>query len=122
MGDLSFNGSSKQTDLPEFYDLSSSIDKVSFKSNSMSLVLVLLEEKLFTRMWTPQSDAIMSADIKISLMNINYIILVLNTHIILASLFMIFSLYVSFETFPIISHILLSIFTSLEFETIVKFH
>ena len=52
----------------EFYDLSSSIDKVSFKSNSMSLCLVLLEVKMFmqmrtcmcTRTQTPQSDAIMS--------------------------------------------------------------
>ena len=50
----------KQTDLHGFYDLSSSIDKVSLKRNSMSLGLVVLEEKLFT--WTPQSDAIMSAD------------------------------------------------------------
>ena len=49
----------RQTDLHGFCNLSSSIDKVSFKSNSMSLGLVLLE-KLFT--WTPQSDAIMSAD------------------------------------------------------------
>ena len=48
------------TDLHEFYDLSSLIDKDSFKSNSMSLGLVLLEETLFTR--TSQSDAIMSAN------------------------------------------------------------
>ena len=46
-GYLSSNGSSKQTDLHEFYDLSSSIDKVSFKGNSMSLGLVVLEEELF---------------------------------------------------------------------------
>ena len=37
---------------------SSSIDKVSFKENSMSLGLVVLEEKLFTRTPTPQSDDI----------------------------------------------------------------
>ena len=39
---------------------SSSIDKVSFKKNSMSLGLVVLEEKLFTQMRTPtpQSDDI----------------------------------------------------------------
>ena len=47
-----------------FYNLSSLIDKVSFKSNNMALALVLLE-KLLTLMCTPQSDAIMSADIKI---------------------------------------------------------
>ena len=45
---------------------SSSIDKVSFKKNSMSLGLVVLEKKLFTqtrtRTPTPQSDDIMSAD------------------------------------------------------------
>ena len=46
-----------------FYDLSSSIDKLSFKSNNLSLGLVVLE-KLFMRkcMQMPQSDAIMSAD------------------------------------------------------------
>ena len=59
-GYLAPNGSGEQTDQHEFYDLSSSIDKVSFKSNSMSLGLVVLEEKMFT--WTPQSDPIMSAD------------------------------------------------------------
>ena len=43
---------------------SSSIDKVSFKKNSMSLGLVVLEKKLFTwtrtqtRTYTPQSDDI----------------------------------------------------------------
>ena len=37
---------------------SSSIDKVSFKNNSMSLGLVVLEEKLFTCTPTPQSDDI----------------------------------------------------------------
>ena len=36
--------------------------KVSFKKNSMSLGLVVLEKKLFTRTPTPQSDDIMSAD------------------------------------------------------------
>ena len=45
---LASNGFGEQTDLHEFYDLSSSIDKVSFKSNSMSLGLVVLEEKMFT--------------------------------------------------------------------------
>ena len=60
-GYLASNGSGEQTDLYEFYDLSSSIDKVSFKSNSMSLGLVLLEE-MFTCTQTPQSDAIISAD------------------------------------------------------------
>ena len=58
--------SREQTDLHEFYDLSSLIDKVSFKSNSMSMSLVLLEKKMFMQMrtctQTPQSDAIMSAD------------------------------------------------------------
>ena len=47
-GYLSSNGSNKQTDLQEFYDLSSSTDKVSFKSNSMSLALVLLQEVVYT--------------------------------------------------------------------------
>ena len=43
---------------------SSSIDKVPFTKNSMSLGLVVLEEKLFASMRTtkPQSDNIMSAD------------------------------------------------------------
>ena len=36
--------------------------KVSFKKNSMSLGLVVLEEKLFTRTRKPQSDEIMSPD------------------------------------------------------------
>ena len=58
-GYLASNDSEEQTDLHEFYNLSSSIDKVFFKSNGMSLGLLLLEEKMF--MWTPQSDAIMSA-------------------------------------------------------------
>ena len=49
----------EQTDLHEFYNLSSSIDMVSFKSNSMSLGFVLLEEKLFMHM---------SADIKMAAM------------------------------------------------------
>ena len=47
------------TDLHALNNFSSSIIKVSVK-NSISLGLVLLEEKLF--MQTPQSDAIMSAD------------------------------------------------------------
>ena len=38
------------------------MDKESFKINSMSLGLVVSEEKMFTR--TQQSDDIMSADIK----------------------------------------------------------
>ena len=59
-------GTDEKTDLYEFYDLSSSIVKVSFKTNSTSLGLVVLEKKLF--MWmcmqtqTPQSDTIMPAD------------------------------------------------------------
>ena len=53
----------RQTDLHGFYDLSSSIVNLSFKKNSMSLGLVVLE-KLFMLTRTPQSDAIMSADIK----------------------------------------------------------
>ena len=64
-GYLSSNGFGEQIDLHGFYDLSSSIDKVSLKKNSMSLGLVVLE-KLFMRTWTPQSDAIMSADRKVS--------------------------------------------------------
>ena len=51
----------RQTDLHALNNLSSMIDKVSFKSNSMSLALVLLEEKLSKQMWMPNSDAI-SAD------------------------------------------------------------
>ena len=43
----------------------SSIDKVPFKSNSMSLGLVLLVEKFFIWMWTQKSNTIMSTDIKI---------------------------------------------------------
>ena len=44
----------------KFSDLSSLIDKVSFKGNSTSLGLVLLEKKMFTRMPTQvlQSDDI----------------------------------------------------------------
>ena len=59
-------GTDEQTDLHALNKFSSSIDKVSFKINSMSLGLVVLEDKSFTRMRThmPQSDAIMSADIK----------------------------------------------------------
>ena len=51
-------------------NFSSLIDKVSFKKNSMSLGLVVLEKKLFTRTRTPtpQSDdrvmTCQSADIK----------------------------------------------------------
>ena len=60
----------EQTDLHALNNFSSSIDKVSFKKNSTSLDLVVLEEKLFTRTRTrtrtrtptPQSDDIMSAD------------------------------------------------------------
>ena len=48
----------KQTDLHALNNFSSSIDKASFKKNSMSLGLVVLEEKLFTRTPTPQSDDI----------------------------------------------------------------
>ena len=59
-GYLPCNVSSKQTDLHALNNFSSSIDKVSFKINSMSLGLVVLEKKLRTR--TPQSDDIMSAD------------------------------------------------------------
>ena len=54
----------RRTDLHVFNDLSSSIYKVYFKSNSMSLGLVLLEEKLFVRTWSSHNGAIMSADIK----------------------------------------------------------
>ena len=49
-----------------FYNLSSSKDKIYFKSNSMSLGLILSEE-MFMHRWTPQSDAIMSADLSVSL-------------------------------------------------------
>ena len=52
----------RRTDLHVLNNFSSSIDKASFKKNSMSLGLVVLEEKLFTR--TPQSD-----DIKMSFVN-----------------------------------------------------
>ena len=57
-------GTNDQTDLHALNNFSFSIDKVSFKKNSMSLGLVLLEKKLFTRtptwtrMQTPQSEAI----------------------------------------------------------------
>ena len=59
-----------RTDLHALNNFPSSIDKVSFKKNSMSLGLVVLEEKLFTCMQTPQSDDISqmtdkSTDIKI---------------------------------------------------------
>ena len=56
----------RQTDLYALNNSLSSIDKVSFKRNSMPLGLVVLQEKLFMRtrmlMSTPQSDNIMSAD------------------------------------------------------------
>ena len=55
----------EHTDLHALNNLSSSIVEVSFRKNSMFLGLVILEEKLFKWMRTPQSDAIMSADIKI---------------------------------------------------------
>ena len=60
MGYLPCNGSSKdkQTDLHALNNFSSSIDKVSLKKNSMSLGLVVLEEKLFMQTRTPQSDNI----------------------------------------------------------------
>ena len=59
-GYLTSNGSGEQDQQTKsacIYDLSSSIDKVSYKSNSMSLGLVLLEEKMFT--WTHYGDVIM---------------------------------------------------------------
>ena len=58
----------EQTDLHALNKYLFSLDKVSFKKNSMSLNLVHLE-KLFTqtpmsmRMQIPQSDFIMSADL-----------------------------------------------------------
>ena len=52
----------RQTDLHGLNNFLSSIVKVCFKKNSMSLGLVVLEKKLFTWTRTPQSDA-MSADI-----------------------------------------------------------
>ena len=52
-------------------NFSSSIDKVSFKKNSMSLGLVVLEKKLFTRTPKPQSDDIMSADKSADIMSGN---------------------------------------------------
>ena len=65
-GYLPCNVSSKQTDLHALNNFSSSIDKVSFKKNSMSLGLVVLEKKLFTRTRmrtpTPQSDDIKMGD------------------------------------------------------------
>ena len=48
----------EETDLHALNNLSSSIDKVSFTSNSITVGLVLLEEKLFTQ--TLQSDAMIS--------------------------------------------------------------
>ena len=66
-GYLTSNDTGEQTnrhDLHEFYALSSSIDRVSFKSNSMSLGLVLLQEKMYmhTRTQMQQSDTIIAAD------------------------------------------------------------
>ena len=49
----------KQTDLHALNNFSSSIGKVHFKRNTMSLGLVLPEKKLFTLTWTTQSDAIL---------------------------------------------------------------
>ena len=47
----------RQTDLHALNNFSSSIDKVSFKKkNSMSLGLVVLEEKLFIQTPMPQID------------------------------------------------------------------
>ena len=68
-----------QTDLHALNKFSSSIDKVSFKKNSMSLGLVVLEEKMLTRSPTPQSDDIMSADIKShSIINIDHSIVMIS--------------------------------------------
>ena len=50
--------SDEQTDLHALNNFSSSIDKRSFKKNSMSLGLVVLEKKMF--MPTPQSDDIIN--------------------------------------------------------------
>ena len=54
-----FWGIDEHTDMNALKNLSSSIDKVAFKSNSMSVGIVFLEEKL--SMQTPQSDT-MSVD------------------------------------------------------------
>ena len=66
----------QQTDLHALNNFSSSIDKVSLKKNSMSLGLVVLEKKLFTRTRTPtpQSEDIMSADIKIRFLLITFLL------------------------------------------------
>ena len=58
----------EQTDLHALNNFSSSIGKLSFKKNCMSLALIVLEKKLFTRTRTPtpQSDDIMSADWQVS--------------------------------------------------------
>ena len=58
--------SGKQTNRQICMDvmISFSIDKVSCKSNSKSLGIVISEEKMFRWTQMPQSDAIMSADIK----------------------------------------------------------
>ena len=53
----------RQTDLQALNNLSCSIDKISFTSNSMSLGLVLLEKLM--QMRTPQSDAVMSTDLSV---------------------------------------------------------
>ena len=60
-GYLPCNVSSKQTDLLALNNFSSSIDKVSLKKHHVS-GLVDLEENLFMRTRTPQSDAIISTD------------------------------------------------------------
>ena len=56
-------GTDKQTDLHALNNFLFLIDKVSFKSDTMSLSLVVLE-KLFTWIPTqmPKSDAIMSGE------------------------------------------------------------
>ena len=55
----------EQTDQDAMNNFSSACPKVSFKTNSIFLGLVVLEEKLVTRTWTrtrtPQSHANMTA-------------------------------------------------------------
>ena len=53
----------RRTDLHALNNFSSLIDKVSFKKNSMSLGLVVLE-KMFMRTPTPQSDDIKNSLVK----------------------------------------------------------
>ena len=58
-GYLTCNGSGEQTNgqiCINFYDLSSSIVKVSLKKTSMSLGLVVLEKKLFTRTYADAAE------------------------------------------------------------------